>query len=245
VFTGRLIILFQLLTSRVYLPPTTELWTSLHASEFASLITTLHGANSQKTRLRHCYVRLLGFPRDRYLASPLARWLLPSTDHIENASTILLRGACVRTCILTCCLAMLWVNSSQYILPRVYVSVNNNNGLWIGWLSLLIASFTITLSHNQLQELTINSRGRHIENTSVAHQWIYANHIENTAFSIAVFTARYIATEVIRLLPAYSCRGNVFTESLPRTGLHVTILITFVIINYICWFAEILFMFHH
>jgi hypothetical protein len=35
--------------------------------------------------LRAC---LLGLPRDRYLASPLDRWLLPSTDHIENTATI-------------------------------------------------------------------------------------------------------------------------------------------------------------
>jgi hypothetical protein len=42
-----------------------------------------------------------------------------------------------------------------------------------------------------------------MENISVAHQWIYANHIENTVSSI-VFTARCIESEVIRLLPAYS-----------------------------------------
>jgi uncharacterized membrane protein required for colicin V production len=39
---------------------------------------------------------------------------------------------------------------------------------------------------------------------SVAQQWIYAEDIENTASSIVVFTARCIATEIIRLLPAYS-----------------------------------------
>jgi hypothetical protein len=35
------------------------------------------------------------------------------------------------------------------ILSRVYGSVTNNNGLWIGWLDLLTASFTITRNHNQ------------------------------------------------------------------------------------------------
>jgi hypothetical protein len=32
----------------------------------------------------------MGVPSDRYLGSPLARWLLPSTDHIENTATVFL-----------------------------------------------------------------------------------------------------------------------------------------------------------
>jgi hypothetical protein len=44
----------------------------------------------------------------------------------------------------------------QYILSRVYGSVTNNNGFWIGWLDLLPPSCTISLNHNQLQKLTIN-----------------------------------------------------------------------------------------
>jgi hypothetical protein len=51
----------------------------------------------------------------------------------------------------------------------------------------------------------IHSRGGHIEYISVAQQWIYANHIENTSSSI-IFTARCIAMEVIRLLQAYCGR---------------------------------------
>jgi hypothetical protein len=43
-----------------------------------------------------------------------------------------------------------------------------------------------------------------IENTYVAQQWIYANHVENISTSIVIFTAPYIATEVIRLLTVYS-----------------------------------------
>jgi hypothetical protein len=42
------------------------------------------------------------------------------------------------------------------------------------------------------------------ENTSVAQQWIYADHIENISSSIVVFRALFMATEVFRLLPAYS-----------------------------------------
>jgi hypothetical protein len=36
----------------------------------------------------------VGVPRDRYLGSPLARWLLPSAAHIENTSAVL-STACV------------------------------------------------------------------------------------------------------------------------------------------------------
>jgi hypothetical protein len=43
-----------------------------------------------------------------------------------------------------------------------------------------------------------------MQNTSVAQQWIYANHRENTSSSVVVFTARCIATEIIRFLPVYS-----------------------------------------
>jgi hypothetical protein len=46
--------------------------------------------------------------------------------------------------------------SSCSILSRVYGSVTNNNGFWIGWLDLMTASFTITRNRDQLQELTIN-----------------------------------------------------------------------------------------
>jgi hypothetical protein len=31
-----------------------------------------------------------------------------------------------------------------------------------------------------------------MENTSIAQQWIYVNHTENTSFSITVFTVRYL-----------------------------------------------------
>jgi hypothetical protein len=42
------------------------------------------------------------------------------------------------------------------ILSRVYGSVTNNNGFWIGWLVLLTASFIIIRNHKQLQELAIS-----------------------------------------------------------------------------------------
>jgi hypothetical protein len=41
-------------------------------------------------------------------------------------------------------------------ISRVRVSVTNNNEFWIGWLHLLMPSFTVTLNYNQLQQLTIN-----------------------------------------------------------------------------------------
>jgi hypothetical protein len=46
------------------------------------------------------------------------------------------------------------------------------------------------------------------QKTSVAQQWTYANHTENTSSSIVVPTARCVATEVILLLPAYSLSGE-------------------------------------
>jgi hypothetical protein len=53
-----------------------------------------HGPRTENTTpllLRTC---LLGLPRDRYPASPLARWLLPSivldVNHIENIAPVLL-----------------------------------------------------------------------------------------------------------------------------------------------------------
>jgi hypothetical protein len=44
---------------------------------------------------------------------------------------------------------------SLNITSRIYGSVTNNNGFWIGWLDLLASSCTISPNHNQLQQLTI------------------------------------------------------------------------------------------
>jgi hypothetical protein len=49
-----------------------------------------------------------------------------------------------------------YLHAITIISSRVYGSVTNNNGFWIGWLNLLTVSFTITRNHNQLQEITIN-----------------------------------------------------------------------------------------
>jgi hypothetical protein len=49
-----------------------------------------------------------------------------------------------------------WSLCPVNILSRFYGSVINNIGFWIGWLDLLTTSFTISLNHNQLQELTIS-----------------------------------------------------------------------------------------
>jgi hypothetical protein len=57
-----------------------------------------------------------------------------------------------------------------------------------------------------------------MEHTSVAQQWINANHTENTTSPIVAFTARCIAAEAIRLLPAYSMSRSLFTESFPING---------------------------
>jgi hypothetical protein len=54
---------------------------------------------------------------------------------------------------------------------------------------------------------------------------VYANHIESISSSIVTFTTCSITTDIIRLLPAYSLYGNVFTESLPsnESTCHITL----------------------
>jgi hypothetical protein len=73
----------------------TQLCTNLHcelpASEFTSLVTTLHGPNAQKTHFRYCWVRLLGL-RDRHPASSLARWLLPSNGPVLLSRDVFTSG---------------------------------------------------------------------------------------------------------------------------------------------------------
>jgi hypothetical protein len=56
-----------------------------------------------------------------------------------------------------------------------------------------------------------------MENTFVAQQWIYANHIENIASSIVLFTVPLHRNGSYCCL-RIRCRGNVFTESLPSNG---------------------------
>jgi hypothetical protein len=55
----------------------------------AVIIQAQHGPR-RKRSLHRCVTPLVEVPRDRYLGSPLARWLLPSTDYIENTFTVLL-----------------------------------------------------------------------------------------------------------------------------------------------------------
>jgi hypothetical protein len=44
-----------------------------------------------------------------------------------------------------------------FVLSRVYGYMTNNNGSCIQWSDLLTAYFTISLNHNQLQQITINN----------------------------------------------------------------------------------------
>jgi hypothetical protein len=57
-----------------------------------------------------------------------------------------------------------------------------------------------------------------MENTSVSQQWIYANHIENTASFIVDLQRRCIETELSDYCLRIRCRGNAFTELLPSNG---------------------------
>jgi hypothetical protein len=69
-------------------------WTTLTLRSTSSQ----HGPRTENTALLLLRACLLGFPRDRYPASPLARWLLPSNgldaNHIENTAPVIL-AACL------------------------------------------------------------------------------------------------------------------------------------------------------
>jgi hypothetical protein len=62
------------------------------------LISSRHGPRTENTALLLLRACLLGLPRDRYPASPLARWLLPGNDlsanRIENTAPVML-AACL------------------------------------------------------------------------------------------------------------------------------------------------------
>jgi hypothetical protein len=63
-------------------------WTTL------TLISSRHGPRTENTARLLLHLCVLEFPRDRYPASPLARWLLPSNGlgakHIENIAPVFL-----------------------------------------------------------------------------------------------------------------------------------------------------------
>jgi hypothetical protein len=104
-------------TSHGYLLPITELLDCtarlgirLYYNQFA---WTQCIENTLPLLLRAC---LLGFPRDGYLASPLARWLLPSDGpHRKHSYCCVVGHVCVAgMCLQLRCLAMLSANPSQY-----------------------------------------------------------------------------------------------------------------------------------
>jgi hypothetical protein len=77
---------------------------------------------------------------------------------------------------LKCQLIFTWL--SAIILSRVYGSVTNNNGFWIGWLDLLTPSVTVPLNHNhQLPGHAKSSQSWLI----VFWQWIYNSCTVTTA----------------------------------------------------------------
>jgi hypothetical protein len=92
-------------------------WTTL------TLVSFRHGPHTENTALLSLLACLLGFSRECYAASPLARWLLPSNglgaNHIENTAPVLL-AAClfervyIATGVFWLHSLMLWANPSQY-----------------------------------------------------------------------------------------------------------------------------------
>jgi hypothetical protein len=98
----------------------------------------------------------------------------------------------------------------------VYGCVTNNNGVWDWMIGFIDHSFTITLNHNQLQELTINLQPNssswndedslHFRSLSVLY-YFYSLEAEpqKTPLPLLLYLQRRcIATEIIPLLPAYS-----------------------------------------
>jgi hypothetical protein len=91
----------------------------------ANLISSWHGPCTENTALLLLRAHLLGFPRDGYQGSPLARWLLPSNGRITDTkrTPLILLFVCLN--VFTESLPsngifwphglMLWVNPSQYL----------------------------------------------------------------------------------------------------------------------------------
>jgi hypothetical protein len=145
-----------------------------------------------------------------------------------------------------------------FILSRVYGSVTNNNGLWIGWLDLLTPSFTISLNHNQLiihsqssaEPFFLVSRGLapfsfsfydwlliYDWTTYIASRRIYRkhirceNHIEYASSSIVLFTACCIAKKIIRLLPAYPLPRECVYRVVTQQRVYISQYLKFLLFN--------------
>jgi hypothetical protein len=147
-----------------------------------------------------------------------------------------------------------------HLFSWVYGSMTNNNGFWIGWLDLFTPSCTVTHNdkYNSSQSIFNRTllpwfpRTRSIlvlvlwlasdlwltyivlrqthRNTSVVQQRIYANHIENTASSIVVFT---VPLHRSGSYPIVACvfvvTGMCLPSCCPATVLYVTIWFTLAI----------------
>jgi hypothetical protein len=95
---------------------------------------------------------------------------------------------------------------STFILSRVWGSVTNNNGFWIGRLDLLTASFTITHNHNHLQELKINllPRSHSVPVRISFYDWL---------FSLLYFLVRHCIHILLILLLPQQFSYNFWTAS--------------------------------
>jgi hypothetical protein len=104
----------------------TVCWLTLHSWTLNStqllnrtmltLIFSRHGPHTENTALLLLRACLLGFPHDRYPASPVAHWLMPSngldTDHVENTAPVLLAVCLSSNGVFWLPSLMLWANPS-------------------------------------------------------------------------------------------------------------------------------------
>jgi hypothetical protein len=127
--------------------------------------------------------------------------------------------------------------SAPNLLSRVYGFVTNNNGFWTGWLELLTISFTFSLNHNQLQQLTINDCPRlapfsfsspafpffhncQLQNSTLFHP-LCTDATENTACIVNRLFTVPLPSNRSPIVPRVCFCGNVFSDPLPNNG-HVT-----------------------
>jgi hypothetical protein len=124
----------------LYLCPSGTGWSSYMGTELPfpySPISSRHGPRTENTAPLLLREYLLGFPCDRYPASPLAPWLLPSNRKHSSSCCVLLfrawsKDGCPSTVVCTSvavylpshCLPMLWANPSQYVCRQNNVEVD-------------------------------------------------------------------------------------------------------------------------
>jgi hypothetical protein len=132
-----------------------------------------------------------------------------------------------------------------FIAPWIIIIMGFGLDVWIYW-QLILQSLVFTINYKNtifsrpffldcrglapfsfsfydwllIYDRTTYTVSRRIHIRSTRCPAMYANHIENTASSVAVFTARCIAREVIRSLLAYSLPRECLPSRCLATGMN-------------------------